>query len=183
MFTRKTPTLIMIMLVAAIPATGQERGAEVNRQSVAAPETVERAKQRYEKLRKPDLLKLELARRPLELGEGPEKVAERYKAGAKIYFRLLITNASNEPMVIPIGDRYYYRLQLLRDGDLIPYRKDVAELVQARDKDLGSIRTRPADLEANQTFADNIELSDWYEPLQPGHYQLTVQRRFMCEYH
>ena len=173
--------LIPAILLSAIWIVGQEKKA-VNGQDGATPVAPENAKQRYDKLRKPSFAQLKLGRKPLELNESAEKLKEHYKAGDRISFNLSITNTSNEEVAIPVADAYYFsRTKLFRGGDLVPYRKDIASLVKAKDKDLTSIRVRPAHLEPNESVAVSIDLSDWYESLEPGHYQLVVQWRFIID--
>jgi len=31
----------------------------------------------------------------------------------------------------------------------------------------------------NEKTLENLDLSDWYEPLRPGHYHLSTQHRFI----
>jgi hypothetical protein len=171
----------IVLLIGPAWIVGQDKKEETDDWLKAIiAQMPEEQRAQYEKLRKPDFAKLELVPRPLELNETPEKLNEHYKIGDKIYFRLLITNISIEKVVISDADPYYYnRPQLFRDGDPVPYRKGITELLKSKDEEFVHRRIRTAALGPDQTLTVNINLSDWYGPLEPGHYQLTVRRRFI----
>jgi hypothetical protein len=138
------------------------------------------ARLKYERLRKAEFASLELARRPLELGENPERLKDPYKEGDRIYFRLLITNNSIEKVNFARVDSYQeQRPDLTRDGDPVPYRKRISELLVQKDRDIMGRRVSEVTLQPGETTEEFIDLADWYEPLKSGHYQLTLRRRFI----
>ena len=131
-------------------------------------------------LKNPDIIRIDLSPRKLELNENPEVLMEPYKVGSKIYFQIQATNTSSEPVAVAIMNPYFQnRPKLLRDGQVAPYREGLDKLLEAKDKDpfKGSIQV--IKLEPNeQKLIGFIYLNDWYEPLQPGHYQLSLEHRF-----
>ena len=100
-------------------ATAQEkttRQAEWEAKLLARMPEAERLK--YERLKTPTFAKLDLLPKLAEYSEPPEAVNKPCKVGDNIFFRLLITNTSSEPIPISVADIYYYdRPELLRDGD------------------------------------------------------------------
>ncbi|MDT4952034.1 MAG: hypothetical protein QOJ02_172 [Acidobacteriota bacterium] len=140
----------------------------------------EDVRQKYERLKKPFFAQLELLPRLLELSEGAEELSKPYKVGDKIFFRLLITNTSSEKVSFSVADPFYYnRPQLLRDGELVPYRDGLVELLKSKEKTPGNESVRGSTLLPHHTETVIIEMKQWYEPLQPGRYLLTVKRRFI----
>lgn len=138
------------------------------------------ARLKYERLRKAEFASLELARRPLEYGEPPERLREPYKEGDRIYLYLVITNNSIENVSFARVDFYQeHRPRLTRDGDPVPYRSKISALVIEKDKQIVGRSVNSATLRPGETVEESVDLADWYEPLPPGHYQLTVRRRFI----
>lgn len=75
------------------------------------------------------------------------------------------------------------RLFLLKDDVTVPYRADVAEQFAAEEQDEEAIALagsfHPLQITPNGTASATFtELSRWYEPLEPGNYELSVERRF-----
>lgn len=145
------------------------------------PEEVRRrVKERHPRLYEPTFARVELARLPPEFHERGESAARPFKAGGRIAFRLLITNASTQKIELPLPGAYMLdRPHLLRDGEAVPYRADVAERVRDTDASPRSRSLRIEVLEPGQTLTQPLDLSDWYEPLRPGRYRLAVRRRFV----
>ncbi|HJU54889.1 MAG TPA: hypothetical protein VJ715_09965, partial [Pyrinomonadaceae bacterium] len=103
-----------------------------------------------------------------------------YRVGAHIFFRLLITNTTSEKVSFSDADLFYYdRPLLLRDGELIPYRDDVVELLKSREDYPNEHSVRGPTVPPHKTHTEIIEMKRWYGPLQPGRYLLTVKRRFI----
>jgi hypothetical protein len=172
--------VVPVLLLASLLVRAQEKDSQPDPFQRLVARMPEEARREYERLRKAQFASLELLPRSLEGGESPDKLKEHYKAGDKIYFRLLITNNSIDKVVFSSSDSYQEQRPLLfRDGDEVPYRKSVAELLPAKDKEIMERSYRAAPLEAGQTRTEYVELTDWYEPIQAGHYQLTVRRRFI----
>ena len=74
------------------------------------------------------------------------------------------------------------RPRLLRDNQEVPYRDGLTDLLKKKDHDTGgdivSIVVITLTPNTEKTL-EQIDLSNWYEPLQPGHYQLSTQHRFV----
>lgn len=93
---------------------------------------------------------------------------------------MLALNTSLEPVAVAILDKYVQnRPELLRDGQIVPYREGLNKLLEAKEKDPFIVLPQVVKLNPNeQKFIGYIYLDDWYEPLQPGHYQLSLKHRF-----
>src|SRR6267378_6474849 len=86
-------------------------------------------------LEHPELVRLELLPRRLELNEDSEVLRAPYPTGAKIYFRVQATNTSLQKVTLFIIDTYFQdRPELFRDGQIVPYKKGVDDLLRAKDK-------------------------------------------------
>ena len=172
--------VVILWLSASVSLNAQEEIPQTNPFEKLIARMPEEARLKYERLRKAEFASLDLARRPLELGENPERLKDPYKEGDRIYFRLLITNNSIEKVNFARVDLYQeQRPDLSRDGDPVPYRKRISELLVQKDRDIMGRRVSEVTLQPGETTEEFIDLADWYEPLQPGHYQLTVRRRFI----
>lgn len=119
----------------------------------------------------------ELARRLPELGDD---VTKPYKKGDRIFFRLIMTNNSSESKIIKLTNPYYQnRPELLREGEKVSYRKNVAEDVELVDKEIEFSKVSAIELKPYEpVYVDVLDLKDWYDVLLPGDYQLTNRFRF-----
>ena len=177
----KIPKVVAIAIFLTLPICAQEtKPTAAGADQENSNKQIELSKQKYERLRKADFAKLDIARRLLELNENPDELLKPFTSGTGIYFRLLITNASNDPVGVPIGDIYRTtRLLLFRNGDPVPYRKEIDELLVKVGDEPGFILAKAARLDAGKTIDTDIALKDWYEPLKPGYYELRVKMRFI----
>jgi hypothetical protein len=140
---------------------------------------IELAKQRYARLRRADFAKLEVVRPPLEFNQKPDELLKPYKSGSGIHFVVSITNISNDSVGVPFGDTYrQIRPVLLRGGDLVPYRKDIDEVIKKVGDD-PNFRSTGTMIDPKRTANTSVALNDWYERLLPGSYELTVKMRFI----
>jgi hypothetical protein len=111
------------------------------------------------------------------------KPNEPYRVGQQVRVRLIAKNESSEQIAIADINSYSQnRLELLRNGKLVPYRPQIAKVV-------GSIKDAEADMIGigRQDFIivwpyssatiRIINLSDWYGSLDPGRYRLTNRFR------
>src|SRR6266496_402333 len=103
--------------------------------------------------------------------------ATPYNPGDKIQFKLVMTQNLSEPFDILVTDVYDQdRPELTRDGDLIPYRKKVAELVKIKDQKLQIFSEVPMSIEPGKPSPiATIDLDQWFGGLKVGHYQLRVR--------
>lgn len=105
----------------------------------------------------------------------------QFKAGSLMRIAILMTNTSNEPLAVGrFGSFMHDRLRLLKDGKPVSYLHDVPKKIKASDENENVfVSPREAVLEPNrESNYDQIDLSEWYGQLQPGHYELTLRHRF-----
>lgn len=158
----KTASVFIVMLIMAIPGFSQQGSGNVD-EIVATPE----------------VMSIVLLHRKLDAGEDPAGL-RTFKKDDKFFFRLQMTNTSISRVVVSIIDPYYQnRPQLFRDGQLVPYRKQTAELIKHREKEPSQRHRGVIRLEPNETKeVVYIDLATWYDQLEPGHYQLSAKYRF-----
>jgi hypothetical protein len=96
-------------------------------------------------------------------------------------FELTMTNRTNETLSILFTDQYvHFRPRLLKDDIPVQYRKEIRQAVQDTEKHfrlMGSSVGFPLLPDIPYQFG-YLVLKDWYEPLEPGHYELTLKHRF-----
>jgi len=123
---------------------------------------------------------------------GPQ--TKRYKAGAQIPIAITMTNTSNDEVFACISSDIYQNVpRLTRDGRAVPYMKAQSEeRLNAQQNPICEKENLPQAilLEPNESkIVDWFVLSDdpetgegepWYDPLPPGKYELTIQRRLAC---
>lgn len=165
MFLTKT---ILLLLVVLLGQGGPQED----------PQVFER---RLSILEKPTNIKMELVSRKLEQNEQPSALLRPYKAGERIYYRISLANVSAEPIAVFVSDPYFQnRPVLTRDGQEVPYRKEVSELVKAKDREQAFERNYWVRLEPlTPKIVGYIDLGDWYDPLELGSYQLVNRHRFV----
>src|ERR1043165_3827176 len=181
MFIEATKVLLVGVLISC---SGLPLAAQSSQQSgIAQPTEEELAKYKRlgELLRHPTFIRLRLISigrdRP---GTEPSTTPTPYAIDESAPFRLFITQDSSENLIIgkgaPPND---YLLNLIRDGDIVPYRKDVQEKVDRLEAEPRTPRWLVS-LEPGQEYPlDYVSLEDWYDtPLKPGHYQLAVRKQF-----
>ena len=90
-------------------------------------------------------------------------------------------NESDGPAAFQGFDFYYQnRPKLLRNGKAVPYKSKTDNLVRSKETDPGGvfISVRLVRIEAHSDRnLEELDLSDWYDALQPGSYQLTNKYR------
>ena len=120
---------------------------------------------------------------------------DRYHVGDQVPITISMTNRSSEPINACVSSDLYQDLpKLKKDGRLLPYGKWQADWLAAAQRnqtceqeDLPESKL----LKANEpTFVDFLVLVDdsqfptgavsWYDPLTPGVYELSLQRRIGC---
>jgi hypothetical protein len=176
----KIVALAVLLSTGGRLAAGQDQSKKQSEwEAKAVAQMSEEARRKYERLKHPTFAQLELLPRLPELSESPEDVSKPYHVGDKIFFRLLVTNTSTEDVGFTNADYYYYdRPQLLRDGEVVPYRDGLAELLKKVDKTFGDT-SRAYLIPPHGTAEVTVKIEDWYGPLEPGRYLLTVKRRFV----
>ncbi len=98
-----------------------------------------------------------------------------YRVSDKPYIKVIAKNESDQGIRAKVVDPYYQnRPRLFRNGQLVAYRKEIAELIRAKDSDPQFMNMRRAlYLEPYSSAAlPELDLNDWYGPLEPGSYRL-----------
>ena len=114
-------------------------------------------------------------------GSKPPRQVQNYRLGYDEGVAVEMINDSNQRIQVIVIDRYYgHRPQLFKDGDLIPYKPEVAKLIESKDKEPRLIEVTPNLFLDSRTTSrvDGFSLKQWYGPLTPGIYRLTDRRRF-----
>jgi hypothetical protein len=131
----------------------------------------------------PEVITLKLAPITRRVSAGVHQALNGpFDPDTKIRFALVAANTSLIPLVVRTWDyRAQNRPRLLRDNQEVPYREGLSELLTHKDSEIGDIISiRAVNLEPNiEKRLEYIDLIDWYEPLKPGHYQLSTQHRFI----
>jgi hypothetical protein len=122
----------------------------------------------------------EVKLRIVPINVSPESKHESYQVCNKPLFKILVTNNSNSQIWVLTLDFYYQnRPRLYKDGKLVPYRADIAKLLESKDRDPHPVSISGGVLNPAATEElDALRLIDWYEPLLPGSYKLINRHRF-----
>ncbi|MGI8655111.1 MAG: hypothetical protein ACR2LC_07825 [Pyrinomonadaceae bacterium] len=108
------------------------------------------------------------------------KPKQHFKVGERVNILVNMTNTGTELVGVATTSQYFeHRLHLTRDGQVEPYSKKANDKLQAEgDSPTIGVRVIETALPPNQpTTVTVIHLSDWYEPLALGKYELTMQHR------
>jgi hypothetical protein len=106
----------------------------------------------------------------------------RFKGSDKIKFSVVVTNNSSTPVRAPISNTFIQdRPALLKEGSVVlKYKPDVDRLLAASEEsEPNSLRRDSVVLTPGQEkIVEVIDLANWFRPLRPGSYQLTIKHRF-----
>ncbi len=173
--------LCIVVLSFALTVSAQGR---IDERGVYQPTEEELAaiKRLGELLRKPTFITLKLLSLPRNNSrEPPSDTPTPYTVGDRIGFQLFITQSLSETITLTevLDPHENTRLELFKDGDIVPYSKQAQEIVELRERRPAEGSGGGAKLEpGRERTLKWIRLEDWYEPLCQGHYQLSVSRRF-----
>jgi len=119
----------------------------------------------------------------------------RYRVGEQVPVTIGMTNMSSQPSYACVSSDLYQDLpKLTKNGQLLPYTKWQSDLLRRSQKN-GTCQhydlPEPTLLKTNEpTVVDFLVLVDdsrlptgalyWYDPLTPGLYELSIQRRISC---
>jgi hypothetical protein len=169
----------VVALTFAVPVWAQGTTDKQGR-SVPAKDETEANERMTEALRRPTFIRLRLVFLNPNTDE-TTNLPPPYKSTDRISIRVVLSHYFSGPItVVESLNRYRnFQLELLRDGDVVPYKKEAQQSV---DKTL----TEPPNdgtaviqfLPEKEYTLQRIDLGDWYKSLLPGHYQLTVKRQF-----
>ena len=120
---------------------------------------------------------------------------DRYRVGEQVPITIGMTNTSSQPTYACVSSDLYQDLpKLTKNGRLLPYAKWQSDMLLTAQKDQTCEHEdlpEPTLLKANEpTVVDFLVLVDdnqlptgalsWYDPLIPGVYELSIQRRIGC---
>jgi hypothetical protein len=124
---------------------------------------------------------------PLDINYQNEQ--RQFRVGHPIRINLSLTNNSPEPIrVIVASDISQNRLRLIKDGEVVLYRRDLPRRLRAIHRDDLRSNDNPVMVDRMITIPPGetrpitlLDLNHWYDPLEPGQYQLTLCRHFRYE--
>lgn len=99
---------------------------------------------------------------------------ESFKVGKAVEIKVEITNLSNTRINVPKGVGFS-RPTLFHNGQLVPYREEISKQFK---KGEGGIVTGMLFPNPKKSQSEILDLSDFYEPLKAGQYQVFLERRF-----
>ena len=120
---------------------------------------------------------------------------DRYRVGEQVPITIGMTNTSSQPTYACVSsDLYQDHPKLTKNGRLLPYAKWQSDMLLTAQKDQTCQHEDLPEtmlLKANEpTVIDFLVLVDdnqlptgalsWYDPLTPGVYELSIQRRIGC---
>jgi hypothetical protein len=117
---------------------------------------------------------------------------DRFKVGEEIPVTITMTNASPQAKYVCVSSPLYQDLpKLTKDGAVVPYMDwQSYELVNTQKNRTCQNESLPEPVLLNPdkaTVVDWLVLADasedengWYDPLAPGHYQLSMERKMDC---
>lgn len=109
-------------------------------------------------------------------GPSDEEITAKdsFKVGEAVKIKVEVTNLSDKRMNVPRGIGFS-RPTLFRNGQLVPYREEISKQFK---KGEGGVVTGMLSPKPNETQSEILDLNDFYRPLEPGHYQISFDRRF-----
>ena len=173
--------LLVVILASTLTAFAQ---GTIDAQGVYHPTEAQLAavKRQEELLRHPTFITLRLAASPRDIA--PEQTPDApapYKVGDLISLRLLITQGSLDSIVLTnfMIPYYEYRPKLIKDGEVLAYSKTAQGRVDRTQREAPNGSTTFGTLLPWREYLwDTVDLKEWYDPLSPGDYQLTVSKNF-----
>src|SRR5882762_2449771 len=141
------------------------------------------ANKRLEELLKhPTFITLRLVSGPRTwFHEDPSDASAPYLVGDVISFQLFVTQSLPELLKFAsqMSAYYEYRPELYKNGDLVPFSPQTSEHVNYAQENPWSISERPVSLVPGEECPwTTLSIEDWYDRLGPGHYQLSIKKRF-----
>lgn len=174
--------LTMLLIVVICAFTALASGSQPQRPSTLRQQSSESL---------PTAVKVTIATKD----PGLSSPTNRYRIGEQVPVEIRMTNTSSEPMPVCVSsDLYQDRPRLTKNGQVLPYAKWQSGMLRSDRMDK---TCQNYDLPENMllksnepTFVDFLVVVDdtqrptgalsWYDPLTPGVYELSIQRRFGC---
>lgn len=103
-----------------------------------------------------------------------------YEVGTRVIVGMDAVNTSQFAVRIVILDQWTQdRPELLRAGDKVSYRKELSKVLEARETEPPRKLPQFIKLEPGERRRIGyVDLLAWFEPLEAGHYQLSIKHRF-----
>lgn len=180
---RRSSSIFAVLLGLATFTFGQGNQAPVTQPT---EQQIAKYKRLWKLLKHPTFVSVRLAStRKDDPDEASSSTPSPYVVGEKLHFKSFITQTSNDDLEI-VGDRspyYAFRPQLIRDGDVVPYTKYAQQRLDDAEHGSNGFSKAPITLRPGREYPSNdVRLEDWYDaPLKPGHYQLTIKKRFTAD--
>ena len=123
---------------------------------------------------------------------GPPKTL--YRVGQRVPVSITMTNTSDQAIQVCLtGTLYQDRPNLLKDGQIVSYLQVQSIMMKSSEKDQTCLKVdlpepvilQPKEARVVDWFIlaeGRTDMGDlaWYEPLQAGKYELSLQRRLDC---
>jgi hypothetical protein len=123
---------------------------------------------------------------------GPPK--NLYRVGQRVPISITMTNTSDQPVQVCVsGSLYQDHPNLLRDGHAVPYLELQSQMLKADQEDKTCLKVdlpEPVILQPKEArVVDWFILAEgrtpmgdlaWYDTLQAGKYELSIERRLSC---
>jgi len=103
-----------------------------------------------------------------------------YRVGDKPYIKMIAKNNSDQQIVVRTVDPYYQnRPRLFKNGELQPYRREIAELIRLKDAapEFFSLTQAVVLNPYSSADLDELDLKEWYGVLESGSYRLVNRYR------
>jgi hypothetical protein len=139
-------------------------------------------KRQQEMLRHPTFVALRLvSSRRFVPREEPTDTPAPYKVKDFIAFQIFVSQNSSEVLRLGTTTSYYdYRPELIKDGEAVGYSAKAEDRIKRAETQLHSGSLTSIALAPGEEKEWNaVNLDDWYDPLKPGRYQLTVKKQFV----
>jgi len=168
----KSIFVLAVLLSGVVAVYGQGKATNISRRT-GSDESPEQKQAKQEQAIKVTLV---------PSGSFWTPIKEKFKVGEHICVSVYLTNTGTEPTgAVITGNYYQQRPLLMKDGQSVPYLEKVAEqLLLDGDSPPIGVRVIAFALEPNKlTEFTVVRLSDWYAPLVPGKYDLTMRTRLI----
>jgi hypothetical protein len=178
---RKLFGLFVSLLLFAISVCAQSR---IDEHGVKRPteEELAASKRLHDLLQKPDFITLRLTHGYVS-GQ-PVETPQPYAVGDSMYFQLFISQSLFDSITVENSRwaPYAYRPELNKNGDVLPLSKEAQKGVERADGEPPSGSYSPVSLAPGREYEwATVRIEDWYDRLGPGHYELSVRKRFVWD--
>jgi hypothetical protein len=163
--------ILLWMVIISFPLSVFSQGTiDKHGRYIPTQEEIEANQRMAESLRSPTFIRLRLVFLDPNTDETSD-LAPPYKSANRIAIRVILNHYFNGPITI-VESRNQYRdlqLELLRDGDVVPYKKEAQQGVTRALTEPPNEGSKTTQLLPGRDYMLplRINLSDWYKPLLP----------------